>query len=429
MSNYKTMYYQKENQQIEIKQNEETGQFYLSNNQIASLFLKNRTSIYRCIKNLYSKGVINPNGTCAKIAQVGLNGKTYEIVFYTLDVVLEVGRSLKSIEGQKLKEYLIENYSQKYEIESLKDEEVIIYNNGDISIDVRVSPKEDTVWLTQEAIASLFKTTKSNISMHINNIYEDGEFFPNRTVQDSLTVGNIPPVEKDVISEKKEGKRTVRRVITYYSLDMVLAVGFRVKSPEAISFRRWAYSVLKVHLMKGYTIDHYRVLVTKDNYLELKNRVLSLQIDVNDLDSRIKDIEEKIDPKEKIFAKDTQFDSFEYLISLFNKAKEEILIMDPFFDNAALKTLIYSDKCVKKTIYVSSKANLSDEEIELFKRQYGEITIIKDNDHHDRFIYIDNKDFYLLGPSLNRIGFKYGAIVKVENKFLINYLLANLNDK
>ena len=121
MPNYRTIYYQKENQQIEIRQDEETGQYYLSNNQIASLFLKNRTSIYRCIKNLCSKGVINPNGTCAKIAQVGLNGKTYEIDFYTLDVVLEVGRSLKSNEGQKLKQYLIENYPQNYEIEPLKD--------------------------------------------------------------------------------------------------------------------------------------------------------------------------------------------------------------------------------------------------------------------------------------------------------------------
>ena len=421
MSNYKAIYYQKENCQIEIKQDELTGQFYLSVEQIAKLFSKDKSNILKHIKNLLAKGILNKESTMAKFATMPLNGRSYFIDLYALDVVVEVGRNFKTLEGIKLKQYLIENYSQNNELESLKDEEVIIYNNGDISIDVRVSPKEDTVWLTQEAIASLFKTTKSNISMHINNIYEDGEFFLNRTVQDSLTVGNIPRVEKDVVSEKKEGKRTVRRIITYYSLDMVLAVGFRVKSQEAIVFRRWAYSVLKNHLIKGYTIDPNRALVTKDNYLELKNKVLELEVDVYKAKEDIKEIKDEIDPKQIIFEEGTYFDSYKYVVEIIQRAKEMVEVIDPYVDDKALKIIAKSNKNVRRIIYTSSYAKIDETDKELFQKQYGNLNIIIKDNFHDRFL-LNEKEVYLIGSSLNYIGNKLFMIIKIEDKEIANLI-------
>ena len=257
--------------------------------------------------------------------------------------------------------------------------------------------------------------------MHINNIYEDGDFFLNRTVQDSLTVGNIPRVEKDVVSEKKEGKRTVRRIITYYSLDMVLAVGFRVKSQEAIVFRRWAYSVLKNHLIKGYTIDPNRALVTKDNYLELKNKVLELEVDVYKAKEDIKEIKDEIDPKQIIFEEGTYFDSYKYVVEIIQRAKEMVEVIDPYVDDKALKIIAKSNKNVRRIIYTSSYAKIDETDKELFQKQYGNLNVIIKDNFHDRFL-LNEKEVYLIGSSLNYIGNKLFMIIKIEDKEIANLI-------
>ena len=180
MSNYRNIIYQKDNLNIEVKQDEESGRFYLSFDQIANLFKKDKSNILKHIKNLFAKGILDKQSMMAKFATMPSNGRSYSVDLYALDVALEVGRNLKSNEGQKLKQYLEENYSQNYEIEPLKDEEVIIYNNGDISIDVRVSPEEETVWISQNAMAELYKKNRSVISKHINNIIKEGELDQNQ---------------------------------------------------------------------------------------------------------------------------------------------------------------------------------------------------------------------------------------------------------
>ena len=123
-----------------------------------------------------------------------------------------------------------------------KDSEIIIYQSedGQTKIDVRI--QNETVWLSLEQIAQLFQRNKSTISRHIKNIFEEGELEKVSTVAKYATV-------------RAEGKRQIERLIEYYNLDVIISVGYRVKSMRGIQFRRWATERLKEYLIKGFTMN------------------------------------------------------------------------------------------------------------------------------------------------------------------------------
>lgn len=122
------------------------------------------------------------------------------------------------------------------------ENEIIIYQtqDGQTKIDVRI--ENETVWLTQNQMAELFQTTKQNISLHIKNIFEEGELTEDSTVKDYLTVQN-------------EGSRKVSRNVTHYNLDVIISVGYRVKSLRGTQFRIWATQVLKEYMKKGFALN------------------------------------------------------------------------------------------------------------------------------------------------------------------------------
>ncbi|MEY4590460.1 MAG: hypothetical protein RL497_2536 [Pseudomonadota bacterium] len=124
--------------------------------------------------------------------------------------------------------------------------DLILYTSEDGQSQVQLRAKLGTVWLTQLEMAELFNATKQNISLHLKNIYQDGELAPAATVKESLTVQN-------------EGGREVRRTVTLYNLDAILAVGYRVRSPRGVQFRRWASTVLAEYLKKGFVMDDERL--------------------------------------------------------------------------------------------------------------------------------------------------------------------------
>ena len=123
---------------------------------------------------------------------------------------------------------------------------IIIYNTEDGKSKINLKLEDGTVWLNQLQIAELFQTTKQNISKHIKAIFEDGELSEVSTVNYQLTV-------------QKEGKREVKRQVAYYNLDMILAVGYRVRSPRGVQFRKYASTVLKEYLIKGFAMDDDRL--------------------------------------------------------------------------------------------------------------------------------------------------------------------------
>lgn len=124
--------------------------------------------------------------------------------------------------------------------------ELILYTTEDGQSRIQLLADNDTVWLTQLEMAELFSATKQNISLHLRNIFADGELDPKATVKESLTV-------------QKEGGREVRRALTLYNLDAILAVGYRVRSPRGVQFRRWATTVLSEYLRKGFVMDDERL--------------------------------------------------------------------------------------------------------------------------------------------------------------------------
>ena len=147
--------------------------------------------------------------------------------------------------------------------------EVIKYKNGELVLDVQVSPEEDTVWLTQAQMAELFNVDRTRITRHINNIYNDHELDPKSTCAENAHMGS-------------NGKQQYK--IKFYNLDMIISVGYRVNSKQGITFRKWATSVLKDYMIKGYAVNQKRLdILHKTINLQSKMLSSSLEIDNDDL--------------------------------------------------------------------------------------------------------------------------------------------------
>ena len=123
---------------------------------------------------------------------------------------------------------------------------IVIYQTDDGTTKIDVKLEDETVWLSQQQMADLYDTTKQNISLHIKNIFDEEELDINSTVKEFLTV-------------QKEGNRKVERKVKYYNLDMILSLGYRIKSKVATNFRRWATERLKEYMIKGFTMDDERL--------------------------------------------------------------------------------------------------------------------------------------------------------------------------
>ena len=156
--------------------------------------------------------------------------------------------------------------------------EIILYEQGNDQI--RVLLEGETVWLPQAMIAELYQTSKQNVSYHIKNVYEEGELSQGATVKDYLTV-------------RQEGDRTVRRSIEHYNLDVIIAIGYRVKSPVATRFRQWATARLREYLVKGFTLDDERLKSASgvvDYFDELLARIRDIRASEARVYQRIREI-------------------------------------------------------------------------------------------------------------------------------------------
>ncbi len=283
----------------------------------------------------------------------------------------------------------------------MNEYQIIEFKDNNIELSVNVSPNEETVWLTKEQMAILFDRDRSVISRHINNIYEEGELDKNTSVHFLHISDNNPK----------------NRPPELYNLDVIISVGYRVKSKNGTIFRKWANSVLKEYLLKGYVINERRTLITNENYISLINRIDSI-------DSRLHKIEdnEQYCRKEKLIIDGEIFDGVSYLENIVSNANNKILLIDPYVDSMALNVLKNIKDNIEVRIITSPKAKLSNKDISLFKKQYDKLIILSINDQfHDRYLFIDEKVFHL-GSSINYLGNKLSQISEVEDLDIINYL-------
>ena len=261
---------------------------------------------------------------------------------------------------------------------------LIKFEEGNFSLDVRVSPDEETVWLTLEQIGLLFERDKSVIGKHARNIISNME------LEESSVKANFAYTASD-------GKTYY---VDHYNLDMILAIGYRVNSKRGIQFRKWANSILKQYLLNGYAINSNRIMAYQSN-------ILQLEADVINIENRLKNLEMTIysDNTQIIFEGEI-LEPYTFLRKLFFLARKEITIIDQYADRFLLSML--SDLKVKITIVTSSSSYLNKEIIP------DNITIIHNDIIHDRFIIIDNLA-YAIGSSFNDIGKKRFFMMKLEN--------------
>lgn len=287
--------------------------------------------------------------------------------------------------------------------------EVIKFENDNVELEVNVSPEEETVWLSLNEMCLLFDRDKSVISRHINNIYKEGELDRDQTVAKNATV-------------QKEGTKSVARQIDYYNLDVIISVGYRVKSNNGVIFRKWATSVLKEYLLKGYVLDEGRTLITKDNYLNLVNRVDSLNKRVDTIESA-----EKHRFVEDVLLLDNQmFDAIVLISRMIETAQTSIVLIDPYVDAISLSFFKNKDKDLNLVVVTSSRANIGRREISSFNERYGNIEIRIDDKCHDRYLIIDNELFYHLGCSINYIGKRLSQITLIKDKDIVDALKKRL---
>ncbi|HNZ54625.1 MAG TPA: RhuM family protein [bacterium] len=275
--------------------------------------------------------------------------------------------------------------------------QIIIYQPevGLSSLEVRL--ENETVWLTQNQMAELFEKDRSTITEHIINIYEEGE------LDENSTRGNFPLV-------RIEGGRKVSRKVDFFNLDVIISVGYRVKSKRGTQFRIWANNVLKDYLMKGYALNQ-RIEHIEEKLFEHDKKFELI-------------IQQAIPLKEGIFFEGQVFDAYELVISIIKEAKRSIVLVDNYVDETVLSVLSKRKKQVKATIYT---ANLSKElslDLKKHNAQYAPVEINVFIKSHDRFLIIDEKTVYHIGGSLKDLGKKLFAFsrIGINPQIILNYL-------
>ena len=270
--------------------------------------------------------------------------------------------------------------------------EIILYQ-PDENVQLEVRLEEETVWLTQQQMAILFDVKENNITYHIQGIFKTHELDPESTTQKIRVV-------------RKEGNRFVNRSIDYYNLDMIISVGYRVNSANATQFRRWATSVLKDYLLKGYALNQR--LLKIENQLENQQTLLAEHSEKIDFFVRT-----SLPPVEGIFFEGQVFDAHVFVSNLIRSAKTNIVLIDNYIDDTVLKLLDKRSAGVKAIVYTSQISAALQNDINLHNTQYEPIDVIKFTNAHDRFLMID-ETVYHIGASLKDLGKKWFAFSKMD---------------
>ena len=278
-------------------------------------------------------------------------------------------------------------------MEPTQENEIIIYQPDEtLKLDVQV--EGDTVWLTQAQMVELFQTTKQNISLHTNNIFKEGELDANSVVKDSLTTAS-------------DGKKYRTK---YYNLDVIISVGYRVKSLRGTQFRQWANKILKEYLLRGYSVNQ-RLIEMSDRLdrrlLEQDGKIAAIRRDVDFF------VRTSLPPKEGIFFDGQIFDAYAFVADLIRKAKRRIVVIDSYIDDSVLVQLSKRNTGVTVDIYDGKISQQLRQDVERHNRQYPGVALHAYNKAHDRFLIID-EEVYHIGHSLKDLGKKLFAFSKMD---------------
>ena len=270
---------------------------------------------------------------------------------------------------------------------------------GENGTNLEVQVMDETVWLTQEQLSILLGSTPQNITTHIRNIYEEGELDFTATCKDYLQV-------------RFEGSRSVSRTLKIYNLDVIISVGYRVKSVQGTRFRQWANRVLKDYLIKGYSIN-WRLQNLEDKYDKRFNAI----------ENKLDEHQDKIDffvrtnlpPVEGVVFDGQIFDAYDIACKIVRSARKRIILFDNYIDETVLTLLDKREERVSAVIYTNRITEQLRLDLSRHNAQYNEIELHEFKRSHDRFLCIDDT-VYHIGASLKDLGKKWFAFNRMELK-------------
>lgn len=269
--------------------------------------------------------------------------------------------------------------------------EIILYQ-PDEAVKLEARLENETVWLTQAQIAELFQRDRTVITKHINNVFKEEE------LEEKSNVHFLHIADSD-------------KPVKFYSLDVIISVGYRVKSKRGTQFRQWANKILKDYLLKGYSINQ--------RVEELEKRVVRK---LTAHDRQLEELTNKVDffvrtslpPVEGIFFDGQIFDASAFATNLIKSARSSIVLIDNYIDESVLLMLSKRTAGVTATIYTKQITPQLQLDLTRHNNQYPPIDINAYQCAHDRFVIIDNADVYHIGASLKDLGKKLFAFSKMN---------------
>ena len=275
--------------------------------------------------------------------------------------------------------------------------EIIVYQL-DTTLQLEVRMEDETVWLTQAQMVELFQSSKQNISLHINNIFKEGELQKDSVVKDYLTTAS-------------DGKNYRYKL---YNLDVIISVGYRVKSQRGTQFRIWANKVLKDYMLKGYVIDK-RIDKIEETLSEQADKFIVYDAVLADHNKKIDFfIKTSLPPVEGVFYDGQLFDAYKYVSDLIRTAKKSLILIDNYIDDTVLTLFTKRIPGVSVTIYTTQISKQLSLDLQRHNSQYEPIDIRPFLQSHDRFLIIDEKELYHIGASLKDLGKKWFAFSKMQ---------------
>jgi hypothetical protein len=275
--------------------------------------------------------------------------------------------------------------------------EIIIYQAEETSMRLEVRIEDETVWLNIEQISTLFGRDRTVINRHINNIFREGEldrkmvcaFFAHTTQHGAV-----------------KGKLQTKHV-EYYNLDVIISVGYRVKSKQGTQFRIWANKVLKEYLLKGYAVSQ--------RFERIENDVHSIKSELGEIKLQLNT---SLTPQRGIFFDGQEFDAYAFVAEIIKSAKQSIVLIDNYIDESVLLMLSKRNKDVEATVFTKTISKQLELDIKKHNRQYPPIDVKQFSKSHDRFLIIDNETVYHIGASLKDLGKNWVAFSKMEMQSL-----------
>jgi len=272
--------------------------------------------------------------------------------------------------------------------------EIILYRPNELAQHIEVKLENETVWINRQQLSILFERDVKTIGKHISNTLKE-------ELAGISVVANFATTASDGKVYQTE----------HYNLDMIISVGYRVKSQKGIQFRIWANKVLKDYLLKGYTINN-RMNRLEDNFETLKNKV-------NEIDLQISS---NLIPNQGVFFDGQVFDAYELASKIIRSAKKSIILIDNYIDESTLTHLSKKTKTVKVLLLTKTISKELTLDIKKANEQYPNFEIKPFTKSHDRFLIIDNTQVYHLGASLKDLGKKWFAFSKLEKNSIANIL-------